>query len=154
MRRVFAALLAAPGFGVALAEDLTFTGSIPVDCTVVAAGGSLAPNGARDTLSSKETGGTAGAAEVTVAAGSFNVTIGGPSGFDYAPSGGEDNVSFQTEYNAWGASSASGYAESSPIFAANSGVTFISIDETASKDDGASFPAGDYGLTATVNCSP
>lgn len=153
MRRVLAALVAARACGVTYAADVGFTGSVTADCTVVASGGSLAVNAARDTLSSKEAGGAAGSAEVNAAGGPFNVTIGGPAAFDYAPSGGDSEVTFQTEYSASGATTASGSADASPTFALNSGATVIAIDTTASRDSDA-FPTGDYGLTATVTCSP
>lgn len=139
---------------VAYAEDVAFSGTVLASCTVVATPGVLGANATFDVLSSKEAGGLAGGAVLTATNNTFTATIGGPSAFTSAPSGGDANVTFLTEYAATGASTASGDSDSAPTFSVGAGVTNISVDETASKPSGEFFPAGAYTATATVTCAP
>lgn len=140
--------------GAAAAQDASveFNGTVVDACTVVAAGdGTLGVDALNTILASTEAGGAQGSATVTTTASTFQVTVAAPTAFDVAPSGGGTNVTFASQYDATGATTASGVNAGTQTNLAT-GVTTVGVDASATKTSG-NFPAGSYTMTTTVSCS-
>lgn len=121
-------------------------------CTLlVTSGGTLAPNTAYTQLSSANSGGSPGTVNATVIGAAMTLQLTGPSNFTSAPSGGNSNVSFATQYSATGATVIASTGSLAPRTIAL-GLTFLSINLTATKSSGI-FPAGSYAADVTVSCS-
>lgn len=152
----FLSVFACSSFALATAaaqtSDILFNGTVADSCTVVTdSNGTLGLNGTSTVLSSAEAGGAAGAATVTTNNTSFSVSIDSITSFTTGPADADTNTTFATEYDASGATTASGVV-GTVATSLGSGVTTLAVDATATKSSG-TFSAGSYQLTATVRCT-
>ncbi|MEM6650305.1 MAG: hypothetical protein AAF603_08650 [Pseudomonadota bacterium] len=121
-------------------------------CTVVVGTpGILAPNSDNTMLSSTQAGGQPAIVTVAATAALYKVDIDSPTTFTLAPSGGDTDMSYATEFDATGVTTLTDIAAGASVNL-NLGVTVLSIDATAQKTSGI-FPAGSYSMSSTVECS-
>lgn len=121
-------------------------------CTlVVVTGGTMTPNASFTQLSSTNSGGSGALVTATVVGLAMTLQLTGPSNFSSAPSEGNANVSFTTEFSTTGATLIVPTANLTPRPIAV-GLTTISIQLSAAKSSGV-FPSGSYAADVTVNCS-
>ena len=152
MKKLSKSLLAVPALmlvsSISHADDVRFNGLVDPLCTlVVNADGTMKSNPTGTVLGSKELGGVAGAVVATSNTPLLSFNAQAPSSFTSAPSGGDTNTSFETEFTAAGLGTITGGTPTPlPI-----GITALAIDLTATKSSG-TFPAGDYVADVTVTC--
>lgn len=144
-------LLTLPGAAVAVTANVPFAATVLATCTVtVAAPGVMTANSDFTRLDSEESGGSAGRATVVTTGATFSVSVDAPSAFITAPAGGNENVTFAANYEASGATVASGILGTVPTLL-NPGVTDVDVDLRATKSAGV-FAQGAYASEAVVRC--
>lgn len=148
-------LLALANPGVTAQGDIHFGGDITNNswcAVVVQQAGTLAANSESTILSSKQAGGQAGLARVTSIL-PYDVSVNPWPHFTSAPSGGNDNVTFEATFSGQSVNRGSTFAErpgDQPVRMNWFSTTDITVHLTATKPDG--FPAGSYATQAVVRC--
>lgn len=113
--------------------------------------GTITPSPDLMELSSKQTGGTAGRAEITTTNGSFSViSVDAPPTFQVAPTNGDTGVTFAASYLASGATLVTETSGTVQTQLGN-GVTLLDVHLVASRV-GTPFPQGAYNAVTTVLC--
>ncbi|MEM9330853.1 MAG: hypothetical protein AAGA53_05975 [Pseudomonadota bacterium] len=146
-----AAFVAVPLQAQAVTDNIPFTGTVSATCLItVTGGGTLAANAGFTSLSSVNAGGAAGTANVT-SNGAFSVSLDPVTNFDpttTAPNA-DLNTLFNSSYDLAGANTTTGATGTTAL--ANTGITNVSVDLTATKSSGV-FEAGSYDATVVLRC--
>lgn len=135
--------------------NVYFGGDITTNswCSVVVQqAGTLAANPESTILGSKQPGGQPGIARVTSIL-PYDVSVNPWPNFTSAPSGGNDNVTFETTFSGQNVNRGSTFPErpgNQPVRMNWFSTTDITVHLTATKPDG--FPAGSYATQAVVRC--
>lgn len=146
----FLAIQALPTPAHAATGTALFAGTILDTCTIVIGTAGVLDLDITGTSFGTTSGlGVPALAVVTTTGLGFNIDVDTPSGFTIAPSGGNTNVSFSTEYSTTGVTSAGGVL-GGVLTALGLGITSLSIDLTATKPD--AFPAGLYTAETVITC--
>jgi len=131
--------------------NVIHSGTVASTCVLtVGTPGILAANANSSVLGSKESGGLKSIVTAVSTGAAFNITAASPASFTVAPSNGNDNVTFLSEYQLGGATSSGRLAGTIPT-PLNIGVTTVDVDLTATKSSGV-FPQGLYTATTVVTC--
>ncbi len=132
-------------------QTLSFTGTVDDACAVTTpSDGTLDLSNDYTELSSKIGGGTAGSAVVISTDADNTVDVDAASAWESAPADGGTNVTFDAEYDASGATTASDVAAGAATVL-GLGATTVSVDAWAEKSSGV-FPAGAYAMDVVVQC--
>lgn len=130
---------------------VTFNGTVLPSCLItIGTPGTLTADAGYTELSSKNAGGVAGTATVVATAATFGLSTSAPATFTSAPAGGDDNVTFVSNYSASGVTSVTDVVGTvtTPL---GIGLTNVNVDLTATKASG-NFPAGNYIADVTITC--
>ena len=117
---------------------------------IVNQNGSMVQNVGSTKLSSLINPGMAGLADVTTSNGSYYLSVDRPSGFSIAPSGGNDDVEFSTQFTGHGATNF-GLSPGDSRVKLKNGLTNVEVHLEAKKLRGA-FKAGNYRATVILRC--
>lgn len=135
----------------AVTANLQFTANITGACILtVTTNGILAPNAGYTVLSSSEIGGVPATVTALTTSGAFAFSASTPSSFTTAPTGGNTNLSFATNYSGVGTTIIPSTPGATPT-TLNLGVTVITLNLAGTKSTGV-FPAGSYQADVTATC--
>lgn len=135
----------------AVTATVPFAGAVASTCVLtVGVPGVVAPNADFTALDSREAAGTSGTVAVLTTGTTFSLSADAPTGFNVAPTGGGDNVTFEARYQATGATTI-GATLGTVTTPLNLGLTTASVDLTATKSAGV-FPQGAYEADIVVRC--
>lgn len=135
----------------AVTGNVTFNGSVLGVCLLtISLPGTMTADATYTTLSSKNAGGSAGTALIVTTGSGFGITTSTPTSFNTAPSTGNDNVIFLSEYSLSGATIVSNVLGATATLL-GLGTTSVDVDLTATKTLNA-FETGNYSAAVTVTC--
>lgn len=143
-----AALVPAQAF--AATGNIPFNGSVTDTCMITVGNpGTIMPNAGYTALSSKESGGVAGTAQILTTGNAYAVTAEAPSSWTSAPTSAAA-ATFAAEYDLSGANTASNVAGGTGTTLAH-GTTDVSVDLTATLPSG-TYESGTYAATVVLRC--
>lgn len=146
-----AACIVLPSSAGAVTGNMPFAATVLSTCTVtIATPGVLAANADFTTLDTEEAGGSGGTAAIVTTGATFAVSVDEPTSFLTAPTGGNDNLSFDAKYDATGATTVNDIV-GSVASTLNPGLTTVNVDLKATKSAGV-FTQGAYATEAVVRC--
>ncbi|MCB1506994.1 MAG: hypothetical protein KDJ47_18670 [Hyphomicrobiaceae bacterium] len=135
----------------AATTSVPFTSTVLSTCVLtVGTPGVLAPNSDYTVLDSQEAGGTSSIVTVTSTGASYSVSTDAPSSFNVAPTGGNDNLTFEASYQGTGATTI-GSTLGTVSTLLGLGLTTVTLDLKATKSTGV-FPQGAYTTEVVVRC--
>lgn len=136
--------------------NMNFAGNVEASaaCTIVVrGGGSMTQSGGGDQLSSKNTGGNYGVADV-YSWRNYDISLDAPSFFTSRPVGGDDNVTFSASFSGTSIFRGRAFADqpgsTSVQLARGLSITRIHAHLTASRPD--AFPSGNYSAYTILRC--
>lgn len=135
----------------AVTSNVPFTSAVASACVLtVGTPGVMAPDAGYSTLDSQEAGGTSSIVTVVSTGATFSVSAEAPTAFSAAPSGGNDNLTFEAKYQASGATTI-GETLGNVVTPLSLGLTTLTLDLKATKSTGV-FPQGLYTTDVVIRC--
>lgn len=133
--------------------NVDFNGSVSSTCVITVGNqGTLAPSTDFTVLGSEETGGSPGTASILATQGStFNLTATAPGSFTTTATTGNDNVTFEANYQATTGDTIIGQTDGATPTTLNQGTTNVLVNMSGTKSSG-TFEAGDYTGTVILTC--
>lgn len=135
----------------AVTTNVPFTSTVASACVLtVGTPGVMAPDAGYATLDTTESGGTSSVVTVISTGATFSVSADAPTTFSTAPTGANDNLTFEAKYQGTGATTIGETlgTVSTPL---GLGLTTLTLDLKATKSTGV-FPQGLYTTDVVVRC--
>ncbi len=140
-----ASVALATNYAVAATGNVEFNGTVDTTCSIVVdQNGTLASANGGNVLSSKATGGAAGAATVTTTGYNFNVSVASPTAWVSGPTAADSYVADLTI-------GATTTAAGTPV-SVGLGDTSVDVDLVAAAASGTSFANGSYEAVVVLTC--
>jgi hypothetical protein len=148
---IIAAVAMAPIKAISAEGNIPFSGSVQDTCIIsVGNTGTLSVNTNHTVLGSEEAGGSAATATVLTTGEGYSLRADAPTAFQTTATTGNNNVSFEANYKASGASSI-GKTDGKIASPLNRGSTSVDIDMSGTKTSG-TFEAGSYDAIVLLRC--